>query len=67
MQEAHLHILGLGADSEEKREPASDIDKLMVNLLKALGLNGRLESGLARAFMRSARQYDTAYQFYILL
>ena len=34
---------GLGADSEEKREPVSDIDTAAVNSLKALTLTGRLE------------------------
>ena len=34
---------GLGADSEEKREPASDIDTVVVDSLKALDPNGRLE------------------------
>jgi len=30
---------GLGADSEEKREPASDIDTVLVDSLKALDPN----------------------------
>jgi hypothetical protein len=30
---------GLGADSEEKREPASDVDTVMVDSLKALDPN----------------------------
>ena len=34
---------GLGADFEEKREPASDIDTVVVDSLKALDQNGRLE------------------------
>jgi hypothetical protein len=34
---------GLGADSEEKHEPASDIDTVMVDSLKVLDPNGRLE------------------------
>jgi hypothetical protein len=34
---------GLCADSEEKREPVSDIDGVMVDSLKALDPNGRLE------------------------
>ena len=35
---------GLGADSEEKHEPASDIDTVMADSLKALDPpNGRLE------------------------
>ena len=33
----------LGADSEEKREPASDTDTVVVDSLKALDPNGRLE------------------------
>ena len=32
-----------GADSEEKPEPASDIDAVMVDSLKVLTPNGRLE------------------------
>ena len=34
---------GLRADSEEKREPVSDIDAVVVDSLKALDPNGRLE------------------------
>src|SRR5258705_8419344 len=34
---------GLGADSEEKREPVSDINAGLVDSLKALDPNGRLE------------------------
>jgi len=34
---------GLGADSEEKREPVSDINAGVVDSLKALDPNGRLE------------------------
>ena len=34
---------GLGAESEEKREPASDIDTGVVDSLKALDPDGRLE------------------------
>ena len=34
---------GPGADSEEKREPVSDIDTVEVDSLKALDSNGRLE------------------------
>ena len=34
---------GPGADSEEKLEPASDIETVVVNSLKALDPNGRLE------------------------
>ena len=33
----------LGAESEEKHEPVSDIDTVVVDSLKALDLNGRLE------------------------
>ena len=32
-----------GADSEEKREPVSDIDTVVVDSLKKLDPNGRLE------------------------
>jgi hypothetical protein len=34
---------GLGAESEEKREPVSDIDTEVVDSLKALDPDGRLE------------------------
>jgi hypothetical protein len=34
---------GLGAESEEKREPASDIDTGAVDSLKVLDPDGRLE------------------------
>jgi len=34
---------GLGADSEEKREPVSDIDTAVLDSLKVLDPNGRLE------------------------
>jgi hypothetical protein len=34
---------GPGADSEEKREPVSDIDIAVADSLKVLDLNGRLE------------------------
>src|SRR5258705_13753344 len=34
---------GLGAESEEKREPASDIDTGVVDSLKVLDPDGRLE------------------------
>ena len=37
---------GLGAESEEKREPASDIDTGVVDGLKALDPDGRLEKRL---------------------
>lgn len=44
------HILeGLGANSEEKREPVGDIDTLVVGSLKALDLNGRLEKQTRRS------------------
>ena len=43
----HLRIpswKGLGADSEEKHEPVSDIDTVVVDGLKVLDpINGRLE------------------------
>ena len=37
---------GLGAESEEKREPASDIDTGVVDGLKVLDPDGRLEKRL---------------------
>src|ERR1035438_8597278 len=40
---------GPGADSEEKREPVSDIDTAVVDGLKVLDPNGRLEK-LPRQF-----------------
>jgi len=39
---------GLGADSEEKQEPVSDIDTVVVDSLKALAPNGRLEKRTSR-------------------
>jgi hypothetical protein len=39
---------GLGAESEEKREPASDIDTGAVDSLKALDPDGRLEKRLTQ-------------------
>jgi hypothetical protein len=39
---------GLGADSEEKHEPASDIDTMAVDSLKRLTQNGRLEKRTSR-------------------
>jgi hypothetical protein len=38
-----------GADSEEKHEPASDVDAVVVDSLKGLTPNGRLEKQTARA------------------
>ena len=35
--------MGLGAESEEKREPVSDIDTGVVDSLKVLDPDGRLE------------------------
>ena len=40
------HDKGLGAESEEKREPASDIDAGVVDGLKVLDPDGRLEKRL---------------------
>ena len=40
---------GLGADSEEKREPVSDFNAGVVDSLKALDPNGRLEKKLPSA------------------
>src|SRR5205809_2445569 len=43
---------GLGADSEEKREPVSDIDTAVVDSLTCLTPDGRLEKRtLCRAFI----------------
>ena len=39
---------GLGADSEEKHEPASGVDTELVVSLKALDPNGRLEKLTSR-------------------
>ena len=41
---------GRGADSEEKHEPASDIDTVVVDSLKALDPNGRLEKRTAKSY-----------------
>ena len=54
---------GLSADSEEKREPASDIDTVVAESLNALTSDGRLEKQTARidrhshgeVFQRTAR------------
>ena len=42
---------GLGADSEEKREPVGDINAVVVDSLKALDPNGRLEKRTFRERM----------------
>ena len=44
---------GLGADSEEKHEPVSDIDTVVVDSLKALDPNGRLEKRKSLALTRN--------------
>ena len=46
----------LGAESEEKREPVSDIDTEVVDSLKVLDPDGRLEK---RLMQRSKRRSDT--------
>jgi hypothetical protein len=43
---------GLGADSEEKHEPVSDIDTVVVDSLKALDPDGRLEKQTCRIWPR---------------
>ena len=40
---------GLGADSEEKHEPVSDIDTAVADSLKCLTSNGRLEKPTLQA------------------
>jgi len=45
---------GLGAQSEEKREPVSDIDTGVVDSLKVLDPAGRLEKRSSGAFTRLA-------------
>ena len=57
---------GLCADSEEKREPVSDIDGVMVDSLKALDPNGRLEKRTFHVLMGAAllaRFGKAAYTF----
>jgi len=43
-----------GADSEEKHEPVSDIDTVVVDSLKALDPNGRLEKRPVSGELESA-------------
>ena len=46
---------GLGADSEEKREPVSDIDTVAVDSLKALDPNRPIrEADMSRAGRRTS-------------
>src|SRR5512143_116128 len=42
-----VKVEGLGADSEEKREPASDIDTILVDSLKALDPNRPISATIA--------------------
>ena len=50
---------GPGADSEEKHEPASDIDTAVVVALKALNPNRPIrESDIALMAMQSVRHAD---------
>ena len=44
---------GLGAESEEKREPVSDIDTGVVDSLKVLDPDGRLELPRGASFHRA--------------
>ena len=44
---------GLGADSEEKHEPVSDIDTAVVDSLKALDPNRPIREATAKADMRA--------------
>jgi hypothetical protein len=47
---------GLGADSEEKREPASDVDTALVDSLKALDPNRPIrEADIASKLVRAAK------------
>src|SRR5258706_15237277 len=46
---------GLGAESEEKREPVSDIDTGVVDSLKALDPDGRLEKRARALAPRAGR------------
>src|SRR5262245_1244598 len=46
---------GPGAESEEKREPVSDIDTAVVDSLKALDPDGRLEKRTSERFPRYVR------------
>src|SRR6266550_8791525 len=52
---------GLGADSEEKREPASDVDTALVDSLKALDANRPIrEADIHRIGAALADQFDLA-------
>src|SRR5260221_1987760 len=51
---------GLGAESEEKREPVSDIDTAVVDSLKALDPDGRLEKRTSSRSSRYVRLVPTA-------
>ena len=51
---------GLGADSEEKREPVSYIDTAVVDSLKALDLKPSIREGHSR-FWRPSRQAFTCW------
>ena len=51
---------GLGADSEEKHEPVSDIDTVLVDSLKALDPEWPIrEADIARAFMSTRPSFDS--------
>src|SRR5258708_7427907 len=52
---------GLGAESEEKREPVSDIDTAVVDSLKALDPDGRLEKRTSRACLNMSAQFGTGW------
>ena len=51
---------GLGADSEEKHEPASDIDTAMVDSLKVLDLERPIREADSRAGSVDADQFTIA-------
>jgi hypothetical protein len=50
---------GRSADSEEKREPVSDIDAVVVDSLKALDLERPIREADMATFPRDVRSYVT--------
>ena len=57
---------GLGADSEEKHEPASDVDTVVVDSLKALDPNRPIREATkvrcSKVFSSSMQRPDLGYQ-----
>ena len=57
---------GLGAESEEKREPVSDIDTGVVVSLKVLDTDGRLEKRTTRPIRVGIRS-STRFTMYLCI